>query len=434
MVGAAPRKDVFGLLSTTVGDRFRVEELVAEGGFGVVYRACQVALDRRVALKILKTPAANDEATRAEFRERFEAEAKTIARLKHPSVVDVYDFAVSPLPSGELAAWMALEWVDGETLETRLLRRRAEGQRGMAPAEALALLRPAIEALAFAHKQGVVHRDVKPANIMLSETDHGRRVRVLDFGIAKMVHSEEPAGSGRTRTGSVPAFSPAYAAPEQVTFSRTGPWTDVHALGLVLSELLTDEAPFPETDASVHEQVMAAVRPTPASKGRDVGRLEPVIAKALAVAPGDRYRTAGDLLAALDGGEQAVAPAAARAPAIAPAAAPPVRGRKRIAIGAAVIGFGIAAAIWASRGPTAPVAQPAVVQPQPQPPSAAPPVEVAPPPAPREPVPAPPPTPAITAKEPTRPARATRASSRQRKPDPAPAREGKPSDLFDDTK
>ena len=241
------RPDFLDLEGTLFDGRFRVERYVAEGGFGVVYRAWQVALDRRVALKILKTPAANDEATRTEFRERFEAEAKTIARLKHPSVVDVYDFAVSPLPSGELAAWMALEWVDGETLEARLARRRAEGLRGIPPAEALALLRPAIEALAFAHTQGIAHRDVKPANIMISETDHGRRVRVLDFGIAKMVHSDEPAGSGRTRTGSVPAFSPAYAAPEQVTFSRTGPWTDVHALGLVLSELLTDEAPFPAT-------------------------------------------------------------------------------------------------------------------------------------------------------------------------------------------
>jgi eukaryotic-like serine/threonine-protein kinase len=426
MVGAATRKDVFGLVSTVIGERFRVDDLVAEGGFGVVYRATQVALDRRVALKVLKTPAAHDDATRAEFRERFEAEAKTIARLKHPNIVDVYDFAVSPLPSGELAAWMALEWVDGETLETRLARRRAEGLRGLPPVEALALLRPAVEALAFAHKEGVVHRDVKPANIMLSETDHGRRVRVLDFGIAKIVRSEEPAGSGRTRTGSVPAFSPAYAAPEQVTFSRTGPWTDVHALGLVLSELLTDEAPFPETDAAVHEQVMAPVRPTPASKGREVGWLEPIVARALAVAPGDRYRNAGELLAALEG---------PRSEAARPATATRAPGRKRMVAAAALGGAALmAVGIWSVRGRSTP-AEPPVVASPPRPVQAV--QAVAPPPAPApESAPAPPVrAAAIVPEEPLRrPARPLHGTSRQRKPDPQPAREAKPNDLFDDTK
>jgi len=315
MVDTAARTDAFGLLGTLVSGRFRVDEQIAEGGFAVVYRAAQLTLDRPVALKVLKTPAGYDDAARAEFRAKFEAEAKTIARLKHPDMVDVYDFGVSVLPSGELSPWMALEWVEGETLETRIERMRGEGRR-LEPREALELLRPAIQALAFAHRQGIVHRDVKPANIMITEGDHGRRVRVLDFGIAKITQGEEPAGSGRTRTGSVPAFSPAYAAPEQVTFSRTGPWTDVHALGLVLGELLTGVAPFGDPDASVHEQVMAAVRPTPASNGRDVGAFEAVIARALALAPGDRQRNAGELLAALDqaAGDGPAALAATRAP------------------------------------------------------------------------------------------------------------------------
>jgi len=258
MVGAAAREDVFRLLASILADRYRVDAQIAEGGFAVVYQACQVALDRRVALKVLKTPVGYDDAAREEFCERFAAEARTIARLKHPSIVDVYDFAVSPMPSGGLAPWMALEWVDGASLEAWLARRRRDGQAVLEPREAVDLLRPALQALAFAHRQGVVHRDVKPANIMVVENDHGRTVRVLDFGIAKIMGGEEPAGTGRTRTGSVPAFSPAYAAPEQVTFSRTGPWTDVHALGLILTELLTGEAPFTDPEASVYEQVMAA--------------------------------------------------------------------------------------------------------------------------------------------------------------------------------
>jgi len=98
----------------------------------------------------------------------------------------------------------------------------------------------------------------------------------------------------------MPAFSPAYAAPEQVAFGRTGPWTDVHALGLLLSEALTDQPPFPADDMQIFEQIVATQRPTPASKGKDVGAWEPVLAKALALQPTQRWKDANELLAALD--------------------------------------------------------------------------------------------------------------------------------------
>ena len=198
---------------------------------------------------------------------------------------------------------MALEWLEGETLATQLARRRQSGLGGRDPREAVAYLRPVLRALAHAHAHGIVHRDVKPSNIMVVETAHGPSLRVLDFGIAKiMVDTRAPTGN--TRTESAPAFSPAYAAPEQVAFSRTGPWTDVHALGLVLSELMTDQAPFsdPDPEAHVFEQVMSAGRPTPARKGRDVGPFEPILAKALALSPRDRWRNAAELMAALDEG------------------------------------------------------------------------------------------------------------------------------------
>jgi serine/threonine-protein kinase len=276
----------------------------------VVYRAQQVALDRKVALKVLKPPANYDERAQIEFRERFAAEAKTIARLKHPHIVDVYDFGVTPMPSGAPAAWMALEWVDGETLETWLSRRRGQSPKPepMDAAQALALLRPVLQALTFAHRQGIVHRDLKPGNIMVTSVGHERSLRVLDFGIAKIVAADEETGTGRTRTGSVPAFSPAYAAPEQVTFSRTGPRTDVHGLALILTELLTDEEPYSNPDASAYEQVMDTSRPTPQAKGRDVGPVETVLAKALALAPAARFRNAGELLEALENAVAAEVP------------------------------------------------------------------------------------------------------------------------------
>ena len=261
-----------------------------------------MALDRRVALKVLKMPRHQDEIGRAEFREKFAIEAKTIARLRHPHIVDVYDFSVATLPSGELAPWMALEWLEGETLTSHLARRRSAGARGLGPGDAVGFLAPVMQALAHAHKHGIVHRDIKPSNIMVTDTARGPSLRVLDFGIAKIMVDDQSPDTGNTRTEGAPAFSPAYAAPEQVSFSRTGPWTDVHALGLILTEVMTDEPPFSDPDPEAHlfEQVMAHLRPTPASKGRDVGPFEPILAKALALSPRDRWRNAGELLAALE--------------------------------------------------------------------------------------------------------------------------------------
>ncbi len=298
----ASRGTLLELEGSVFDDRFRIEDRIAEGGFAIVYRAWQIALERRVALKVLKPPKNQDRAARAEFREKFAIEAKTIARLRHPHIVNVYDFSVATLPTGEIAPWMALEWLEGETLATHLERRRQNGERGRQPAEALDFLHPVLEALAHAHEHGIAHRDIKPSNIMVTQTPNGTSLRVLDFGIAKIMLDEQTPNTGNTRTEGTPAFSPAYAAPEQVAFSRTGPWTDVHALGLMLTELMTDEPPFSDADPDAHlfEQVMARSRPTPASKGRSVGAFEPVLSKALSLSPRDRYRSAGELLLALD--------------------------------------------------------------------------------------------------------------------------------------
>ncbi|HEY4394198.1 MAG TPA: serine/threonine-protein kinase [Polyangia bacterium] len=300
MADGSSQGDRFGLCGATLAERFYVERQIAEGGFAVVYRAHQLALERPVALKVLKTPSDLDDAARAGFRERFAAEAKTVARLKHPYIVAVHDFGVAEMPSGELAPWMALEWLDGETLETDLDRRR--GQGGRTPAEAVALLRPVVEAMAYAHRYGVVHRDIKPANMMTVMTEGGPSLRMLDFGIAKLVRTGATAGGTEPgNTSGLPGFSPHYAAPEQVTFSRTGAFTDVHALGLVLTELLTDEAPYTDDlDEHVFEQVMSAARPSPRRKGKSVGRLEKIIDKAVSLSPRGRWADAGALLEALD--------------------------------------------------------------------------------------------------------------------------------------
>jgi tRNA A-37 threonylcarbamoyl transferase component Bud32 len=437
----APQSEDGSLLSGIVFEgRFRIEERIAEGGFAVVYKAVQVALDRQVALKVLKMPRFHDATSRAEFRDKFAEEAKTIARIRHPHIVDVYDFSVSTLGSGELAPWMALEWLEGETLASFLKRERATGGRGLAAREAVDLLRPAIEALAHAHSRGIVHRDVKPANIMVASTPNGRSLRVLDFGIAKIMADDQGPSTGDTRTESAPAFSPFYAAPEQVTFSRTGPWTDVHALGLILSELMTGEAPFGSRDPDAHmfEQVMASRRPTPASKGRDVGAFEPVVAKALALSPRDRWKNAGELLAALDAARLGHTPVVPEAP-----AAPRKVSRSAAVLGvlATTLGFGGGLALYRRARRTEPTTGAAAPVARERAPAAPAPVVTSPrPPAPfAEAAPASPPPPTVAsparrrgAKR--RPSAALREGATKAAPVDVKPPENDGADLFNDTK
>jgi len=299
-VSSSQPHDVFHLVGTTLEGRFWVERVVAEGGFGVVYRAQQAALERPIALKVLKTPDRFDEDAKHHFLAGFASEAKTIARIAHPNIVTVYDFGVSEMPSGGQAAWMALEWLTGVTFEDELHRRRGFG--GRSPAECLTLLKPILSALAVVHAEGVAHRDIKPANMMFVPSKGGTMLKLVDFGIAKIMETDEGPGSGQTRTRSnLISFSPGYAAPEQISNGRTGPWTDVHAMGLIFSEMLTDWPSIEGEDMPLLvQQIVDRVRPTPAKRGIDAGAWEPVLCRALAVSPAERYRDAGELLRALE--------------------------------------------------------------------------------------------------------------------------------------
>lgn len=294
-------QDRFGLVGRDLDGKFRVERLVAEGGFGVVYAGLHLALDVPVAVKVLKVPPELGANAREAFMDKFVLEAKTIARINHPNIVKVLDTGVSRMPTEETAPWMVLEWLSGEQLEDMFNARRNEG--GMSPQDAWRLLRPAFEAIAYAHDEGIAHRDIKPANIMLCTTKRGRIIRLLDFGIAKLMQEGEQVGSGMTATrGSFNAFSPSYAAPEQIAGARTGPWTDVHALGLLMTEALTDMPPYGDGGelTDLFQEVLSPSRPTPAKRGRDVGPVEGVLRKATAYKPEERYQNANELIAALD--------------------------------------------------------------------------------------------------------------------------------------
>ena len=297
---ALPPQDKFRLVGTTLDRKFSVERLVTEGGFGVLYQGTHLMLDRPIALKVLKIPTDYGDSGRASFIDGFAREAKTIVRISHPNIVQVLDFGVSPMPSGEMSPWMALEWLNGPTLREALIQRR--GRRGQSPQEVLAILRPVLEALAYAHEEGIAHRDIKPANMMLVPMKRATVLKLLDFGIAKAMEHGEEAGSGLTQTtSSLNAFSLAYAAPEQIGGSRTGPWTDVHAMALIITEMLTDMAPYDGKERTeICVDALSTRRPTPAKRNIDAGPWEAVLTRALSLRPAERFPNAGELLRALD--------------------------------------------------------------------------------------------------------------------------------------
>lgn len=294
-----PPTDPLGLEGTTLGEKYAVGPAIARGGFGVVYRARHLEIDAPVALKVLVGLEHFGGAARDELVELFRQEARTLASLNHPSLARVLDFGTLRRGSGDVP-WMALDWIDGRTLEDVLRERAGEGY---GPREALDLLRPAFEALACAHAAGVSHRDLKPSNLMVVRPRPGESpLRVIDFGVAKVAPDLAPAGSGATATRSdLSAFSTLYAAPEQLARTRTGPWTDVHALALLLTELVTGARAYRSVDgAGLLQEVVGPERPTPGRRGAAVGPWEVVLERALSISPNDRPADAARLLRELE--------------------------------------------------------------------------------------------------------------------------------------
>ena len=299
--------DPFGLVGSVIDRQFRVDAVVGEGGFGVVYKGWHLSLDQPVALKALKMPETRDASTQGELLAKFREEAKITYVLSQAtlSVVRTIDFGATKAPTGAWVPFAVQEWLDGETLAQELRGRRTQGLRGRTLHEAMALLEPAARALALAHERRVAHRDVKPGNFFLmapGAASGGATIKLLDFGIAKVMR--EGKTHGKTASSGIVSFTPGYAAPEQIDarYGSTGPWTDVYGFALVLMEVLTDRRPFDATEipALVQEVLDATRRPTPRLRGVPVpDAVEAVFARALAVDPRVRQRDAGELWAAL---------------------------------------------------------------------------------------------------------------------------------------
>src|SRR5215472_10564482 len=208
------------LIGRVLDRRYHVRSRIAHGGMATVYLATDVRLDRQVALKVMHAELARD----AEFVSRFIGEAKSVARLSHPNIVAVFDQG-----SDGQYLYLAMEYVPGRTLRT-LLRERGQFPWG----EALEIMDPILAGLAAAHQAGIVHRDVKPENVLLAVDG---RVKVVDFGLARA-----QATAGTTRAGLI-IGTVAYIAPEQVSGGVTDFRTDVYAAGVVAFEMLTGRQP-----------------------------------------------------------------------------------------------------------------------------------------------------------------------------------------------
>src|SRR5437773_3882136 len=258
------------LINTLFDGRYKILRKLGAGGMANVYLAEDQELGRRVAIKILNERHANDE----QFVERFRREAKNAAGLSHPNIVSIFDRG-----EAEGTYYIAMEYLDGRTLKELLVR------NGPTPVPiAIDYARQILSALSFAHRNGIVHRDIKPHNIVVGADG---RLKVTDFGIARS------GASQMTEAGSIVGTAQ-YLSPEQARGAPVDPRSDIYSLGVVLYEMLTGKVPFSgDTPVEIAMKHLSQV-PEPPSKLRDgiPHDLDAVVMRALAKDPDQRYGSA----------------------------------------------------------------------------------------------------------------------------------------------
>lgn len=262
--------------STLLDGRYLVQGKIASGGTSTVYRGLDVRLDRPVALKVMDSRYAGD----SQFLTRFQLEARTVARLKNPGLVAVYDQG-----QDGRHPFLVMELIEGGTLRELLAERGP-----MPPHAVVAVLRPVLGGLAAAHRAGLVHRDVKPENVLISDDGD---VKIADFGLVRAV-----AAAGITST-SVILGTAAYLSPEQVRDGNAGPRSDVYSAGILTYELLTGRAPFTgDSPLSVAYQRLDHDVPRPGDVIEGVPtQFDDFVACATARDPAERYADAIEMLA-----------------------------------------------------------------------------------------------------------------------------------------
>jgi serine/threonine-protein kinase len=304
-----PVEDSLGLVGATLENRFRIERPVAEGGFGLVYRAIHLGFDRPVAVKCLRLPPEVDGAMAARLVQRFKDEGRLLYELSglHAGIAKSIEIGVTSTRAG-VVPFIVLEWLDGRSLADLLESARGPGIARATLPRAMEFLGSAAEALAAAHSRGVVHRDIKPENIVFTEVLGKPLAKLIDFGISKVMNDvyATVTSAKTTRVGVADSlFTPRYAAPEQwlPRFGPTGPWTDVFSFALVLVEILRGAPALqgPETAQLMGECIDLAQRPTPRTLGVAgiSDQVEGIFARALAVDPRHRHPSMNEFWAEL---------------------------------------------------------------------------------------------------------------------------------------
>lgn len=278
------------LLGMVIEGRYRIQSVIGQGSAGTVYKAVQELIGREVAIKVLHEYLVSDE----EFIKRFRQEAKASSRLSHPNIITIYDFGV--IPQGN-RPYIAMDLLVGTPLSDYL----SENER-VSLNDAIPLLTQVCSALGEAHRHGVVHRDVKPENIVLVERS-GQKLypMVVDFGIARIVEESESAKI--TRTGTV-CGSPTYMSPEQCTSSKVDSRSDIYSIGIVIYETLTGEVPFHSDELIRVMSMHLSEPPKPLNQVKPglifPDALEEVVNKALSKNPNDRFQTMEEMATALE--------------------------------------------------------------------------------------------------------------------------------------
>jgi len=318
-------RDPLGIVGTLVADKYRIEKLVGEGGFAVVYRAMHSIWNKPVAIKFFNGLSSAPVDQRAEFQQAFIQEGALLTELssKTAAIVQARDVGTYTSPDGHWMPYMVLEWLEGFALDELLEREKRAGLPPWTIAEVHQLLAQVAAALDVAHGKGVAHRDIKPPNLFVlgaGAHDPSASVKVLDFGVAKMMSDNTQLKAALAKTGmGLTSFTPQYGAPEQFSrsYGATGPWTDVFALALVAVEMLTGKIALDGEDLVQlgFASGNPAHRPTPRTLGVPVtDPVEAVFQKALAVKPEDRFARAADFWAAFDRALGVQSAAGSRAP------------------------------------------------------------------------------------------------------------------------
>jgi CHASE2 domain-containing sensor protein/predicted Ser/Thr protein kinase len=273
----APRSGRVALSATRVIGGYRMEDVIGRGAMGVVYRATQLALARPVAVKLISP----DHATNPVFRERFERESRLAASVEHANVIPVYEAG-----EDDGLLFIAMRYVDGVDLGVLV-----ERLGPLTPQRAATIVAAVAGALDAAHERGLVHRDVKPANILLTD-DHSEHAYLTDFGVAKITTSEDTAMTSPGQwVGTVD-----YIAPEQLHGDTPTGSADIYALGGVLHYALTGYVPYPlESDVAKLLAHVGSPPPTPSTHDPALAAFDPVVARAMAKEPPDRFATAAQL-------------------------------------------------------------------------------------------------------------------------------------------